>query len=113
MKLTVVLGDVLEDARGCVLLDEVGGDEGGPLGSERGGEGAQAILAAGDEHERCAGLAGEPPGGGFADSAGGAGDDDDGVRGSGSCLWDVLLGKVPAAAGRGIGRLASPIGFNE
>ena len=42
------------------------------------GEGAQALLAAGDEHEPGAVVAGEQAGGRLTDTARGTGDDDDG-----------------------------------
>ena len=64
-------------ARGRALLGEVGGDE-ARARPELGGELAQALLAAGHEHELRAVLAGEQAGGRLADAARGAGDDGDG-----------------------------------
>ena len=48
------------------------------LAAELRGERAQALLAAGDEHEAGAVVAGEQAGGRLADAARGTGDDDDG-----------------------------------
>ena len=60
---------------GRVLVEEVGGDVADAPLAELSGERAQALLAAGDEHERGIRLAGEPARGGLADAAGGAGDE--------------------------------------
>ena len=58
--------------------------------AEHGGQIAQALLAARDEHERGARLAREPPRGRLADAAGGAGDHGDQRRSLGavSCCHD-------------------------
>ena len=64
-------------SRGRALLGEVGGEE-ARARPELGGELAQALLAAGHEHELRAVLAGEQARGGLADAARGAGDDGDG-----------------------------------
>jgi hypothetical protein len=64
---TVLLLDRTGDAGGRVLCDEVGGDHGRPAGLV--GEGAKAILAAGNEHEPRAFAAGEAARSRFADPA--------------------------------------------
>ena len=71
----VTLEHVIADARGRVVVEQVDGEEAHALLAELGGELAQALLPARDEHERGAGLAREPSGGGLADPAGGAGDE--------------------------------------
>jgi hypothetical protein len=73
----VVLLHVRAHARRSVVLGQVDGaaaDGAAELARQR----AQPVLAAGDEHERGAVLAGEKAGGRFADTARGAGDDGDG-----------------------------------
>ena len=71
----MALLDVGAHAPGRAVLGEVAGAEAGAqLRRQR----AQAILAAGDEHELGAVLAGEQAGGRLADPARGAGDDGDG-----------------------------------
>jgi hypothetical protein len=65
----VALEHVLADARGCVLVEQVRRDVADTPLAELGGERAQALLAAGDEHERAPGLAREAARGCFADAA--------------------------------------------
>ncbi len=73
----VALGDVRADPLGRVLVRR--GRQPTQLTRlcaqrrrQRGGQLAQPLLAARDEHERSARLARQPPGGGLADAAGGA-----------------------------------------
>jgi hypothetical protein len=80
----VPLEHMLAHARGRVLVEQVGRKEAHARGAahgggapERGGEIAQALLAAGDEHECGFGLAGEAAGGGLADAARGSGNQHD------------------------------------
>jgi hypothetical protein len=61
------------------FVGEVGGDE-ARAAAEHVGELAQAPLAPRHQHQLSAMLTGEQAGGGLADAARGAGDDDDGVR---------------------------------
>ena len=70
----MVLSDLLADLRGGVGGDEVDRDPADALLSERGGQRAQALLAAGNEHEPCIGLSREAARGRLADPARGAGD---------------------------------------
>ena len=86
----VALEHVLADARGRVLVEQVDGEEADALLAQLERERAQALLAAGDEHERGGGLAREPAGGGLADAAGGAGDEHDARTMSGSCWAGAL-----------------------
>jgi L-alanine-DL-glutamate epimerase-like enolase superfamily enzyme len=72
VQLAVALLDVRADARGRVLLEQVGGNEADAILAQLGCERTQAILATRDEHERRARLAREAPRRGFADPAGGA-----------------------------------------
>jgi len=71
---SVALGDVVADQRGRILVGQVDGDEAHAVLAEGAGQCAQALLAAGDEHERCVRLTGESARGRFPDPAGGAGD---------------------------------------
>ena len=69
---------VRADARGGLGVDEVGGDERGGR-PERARERAEAVLAAGDEHQGRAGLPGQALRRGLADAARRAGDQVDGA----------------------------------
>ena len=98
---------MLEDARRGVVVEQVGGEEADAL-AELVGERAQALLAPGDEHQRPAGLAREPPRGRLADAARGAGDEHHARRGRGvTCVWH----RCPRCRSwdRSLGRLAFQI----
>ena len=69
----MALEHVLVHAPGCVVVEQIDGDEADAPLTELGGERAQALLAAGDEHEQGVRLPREPARGGFADATGGAG----------------------------------------
>ena len=75
VKAIVVLEQVGADACGSVGVGEVGGDVADPALTEQRGQRPQALLAARHEHQRCAGLLDQPPGGRLTDPAGGAGDE--------------------------------------
>jgi len=75
----VALAHVVVDARGRVLVEQVYGEEAHSLLSELSGELAQALLAAGNQHEGSTGLAGETACSGLANAAGGTGDKHHGV----------------------------------
>ena len=95
----VVLGDVGGDPLGRVVVDEVDRDP-GRRRPELGGERAEAVGAAGDEHELRARLAGQPPRRGLADAARRAGHERDeratggerGARHPGSIAYRASLG---------------------
>ena len=66
---------VVADPFGCVVLEQVDRHIADTLGAELLGETAQALLAAGNQHQLGAGLAGEAACGRLSDAAGGAGDE--------------------------------------
>ena len=70
----MALAHVLADARGRVVVERSTATKLTRSLAERGGQRAQPLLAAGDEHERGSGLAREPARGRLADPARGAGD---------------------------------------
>ena len=105
----MTLEHVIADACWRVVVEQIDGEEADASLAELCGELAQTLLTASDEHERGAGLAREPPGGGFADSAGGAGDEHD----SGSAVWINALchGFLDSfGGGGGVGRVRDALG---
>jgi hypothetical protein len=87
----VLRGHVLADLLGRLLVEQVDGDETGTILAELGGERAQALLATADEHDLAIGLTRKPSRGGFADPAGGAGDQGDaGTAMGGGRFFDDL-----------------------
>jgi hypothetical protein len=71
----VALEQMLMYLRGGVLVEQVDGDEARALLAQLCCKGAQTLLTARDEDERCPGLAGKALRRRLAKAAGGAGDD--------------------------------------
>ena len=75
----VTLEQMVVDARWRIVVEQVHSQVAHTLLPKLSGERTQTLLAAGDEHQRGAGLAREPARGRLTDSAGGTGDEHDGA----------------------------------